>query len=165
MSCGFCGPTSPLAFGEAVLGAVSGSVEDVKNKEQLWRMWSVVVNPLTDTITQVINLNHLCYIMKVHFSASQTLYFTVIEIQVIFQTQTNEVNQGDALEHNFSAIYSALMFPVFHLLPRSALPQVRANHSFRTTLSPVYVYKYLICLFNFNNLFDFNFLNRPLRRP
>ncbi|KAK9969221.1 hypothetical protein ABG768_027416 [Culter alburnus] len=89
VSCGFCGPTSPLAFGEAVLGAVSGSAEDVKNKKQLWRMWSVVVNPLTDTITQ-----------------------------------TNEVNQGDALEHNFSAIYSALMFPVFHLLPGSALPQI-----------------------------------------
>ncbi|XDV30581.1 hypothetical protein PO909_033469 [Leuciscus waleckii] len=88
VSCGFCGPTSPLAFGEAVLGAVSGSAVVVKNKKQLWRMWSVVVNPLTDTITQ-----------------------------------TNEVNQGDALEHNFSAIYSALMFPVFHLLPGSALPQ------------------------------------------
>ncbi|RXN29100.1 telomere-associated RIF1 [Labeo rohita] len=88
VSCGFCGPTSPLAFGEAVLGAISGSVEAVKNKTQLWRMWSVVVNPLTDTITQ-----------------------------------TNEVNQGDALEHNFSAIYSALMFPVIHLLPGSPLPQ------------------------------------------
>ncbi|XP_005167632.1 telomere-associated protein RIF1 isoform X1 [Danio rerio] len=88
VSCGFCGPTSPLAFGEAVLGAVNGSVETVKNKKQLWRMWSMVVSPLTDTITQ-----------------------------------TNEVNQGDALEHNFSAIYSALMFPVIHLLPYSALPQ------------------------------------------
>lgn len=88
VNCGFCGPTSPLAFGEAVLGAVNGSVETVKNKKQLWRMWSMVVNPLTDTITQ-----------------------------------TNEVNQGDALEHNFSAIYSVLMFPVIHLLPGSALPQ------------------------------------------
>uniref|UniRef100_A0A672Q2N7 Telomere-associated protein Rif1 N-terminal domain-containing protein n=1 Tax=Sinocyclocheilus grahami TaxID=75366 RepID=A0A672Q2N7_SINGR len=88
VSCGFCGPTSPLAFGEAVLGAISGSVEAVKIKKQLWRMWSMVVNPLTDTITQ-----------------------------------TNEVNQGDALEHNFSAIYSALMFPVVHLLPGLPLPQ------------------------------------------
>ncbi|XP_016387851.1 telomere-associated protein RIF1-like [Sinocyclocheilus rhinocerous] len=88
VSCGFCGPTSPLAFGEAVLGAISGSVEAVKNKKRLWRMWSAVVNPLTDTITR-----------------------------------TNEVNQGDALEHNFSAIYSALMFPVIHLLPGSPLPQ------------------------------------------
>ncbi|XP_059356010.1 telomere-associated protein RIF1-like isoform X2 [Carassius carassius] len=88
VSCGFCGPTSPLAFGEAVLGAISGSVEAVKDKKQLWRMWSTVVNHLTDTITQ-----------------------------------TNEVNQGDALEHNFSGIYSALMFPVVHLLPGSPLPQ------------------------------------------
>uniref|UniRef100_A0A671PMC3 Telomere-associated protein RIF1-like n=1 Tax=Sinocyclocheilus anshuiensis TaxID=1608454 RepID=A0A671PMC3_9TELE len=88
VSCGFCGPTSPLAFGEAVLGAISGSVEAVKIKKPLWRMWSMVVNPLTDTISQ-----------------------------------TNEVNQGDALEHNFSAIYSALMFPVIHLLPGLPLPQ------------------------------------------
>uniref|UniRef100_A0A673KUC0 Telomere-associated protein RIF1-like n=1 Tax=Sinocyclocheilus rhinocerous TaxID=307959 RepID=A0A673KUC0_9TELE len=88
VSCGFCGPTSPLAFGEAVLGAISESVEVVKIKKQLWRMWSMVVNPLTDTITR-----------------------------------TNEVNQGDALEHNFSAIYSALMFPVIHLLPGLPLPQ------------------------------------------
>ncbi|XP_016093595.1 telomere-associated protein RIF1-like isoform X3 [Sinocyclocheilus grahami] len=88
VSCGFCGPTSPLAFGEAVLGALSGRVEAVKSKIQLWRMWSAVVNPLTDTITR-----------------------------------TNEVNQGDALEHNFSAICSALMFPVIHLLSGSPLPQ------------------------------------------
>lgn len=45
--------------------------------------------------------------------------------------QTNEVNQGDALEHNFSAIYSALMFPVVHLLPGSALPQVSIWLSFK----------------------------------
>ncbi|XP_036421805.1 telomere-associated protein RIF1 [Colossoma macropomum] len=89
VSCGLCGPTSPLAFVEAVLGTVSRNVEAVENKEHLWRMWSVVVNPLTDTITQ-----------------------------------TNEVNQGDALEHNFSAIHSALMFPITHLLPGSALPQM-----------------------------------------
>ncbi|XP_051564619.1 telomere-associated protein RIF1-like isoform X2 [Myxocyprinus asiaticus] len=88
VSCGFCGHTSPLAFGEAVLRAVSGSVEAVKNKQQLCRMWSMVVTPLTDTITQ-----------------------------------TNEVNQGDSLEHNFSAIHSALMFPIIHLMPSSALPQ------------------------------------------
>uniref|UniRef100_A0A8B9KYL2 Telomere-associated protein Rif1 N-terminal domain-containing protein n=1 Tax=Astyanax mexicanus TaxID=7994 RepID=A0A8B9KYL2_ASTMX len=84
VSCGLSGPTSPLAFVEAVLGTISRNVEAVENKEHLWRMWSVVVNPLTDTITQ-----------------------------------TNEVNQGDALEHNFSAIHSALMFPITHLLPGS----------------------------------------------
>lgn len=54
--CGLCGPTSPLAFGESVLGTVSGSVQAVENKEHLWRMWSVVVNPLTDTITQVCSV-------------------------------------------------------------------------------------------------------------
>ncbi|XP_072542009.1 telomere-associated protein RIF1 isoform X2 [Salminus brasiliensis] len=97
VSCGLCGPTSPLAFVEAVLGTISRSVEAVENKEHLWRMWSVVVNPLTDTITQ-----------------------------------TNEVNQGDALEHNFSAIHSALMFPITHLLPGSALPQMTQKSMLNT---------------------------------
>ena len=53
VSCGLSGLTSPLAFGEAVLGAVGRSAGTLGNKEQLWRMWSVVVNPLTVTITQV----------------------------------------------------------------------------------------------------------------
>uniref|UniRef100_A0A674CZM1 Replication timing regulatory factor 1 n=1 Tax=Salmo trutta TaxID=8032 RepID=A0A674CZM1_SALTR len=82
VSCGLSGLTSPLAFGEAVLGAVGRGAATLGNKEHLWRMWSVVVNPLTVTITQ-----------------------------------TNEVNQGDALEHNFSAVHTALMFPITHLLP------------------------------------------------
>ncbi len=72
MSCGFCGPTSPLAFGEAVLGAISGSVEAVKNKMQLWSMWSAVVNPLTDTITRVLNSDHqycrMNVLVKTHIS-------------------------------------------------------------------------------------------------
>ncbi|XP_066542448.1 telomere-associated protein RIF1 isoform X2 [Hoplias malabaricus] len=102
INCGLCGPTSPLAFAEAVLGTVSGNVESLENKEHLWRMWSMVVNPLTDTITQ-----------------------------------TNEVNQGDALEHNFSAIHSALMFPINHLLPSSALPQM-TQKSMLSTWSRLY---------------------------
>ncbi|XP_071211462.1 telomere-associated protein RIF1 isoform X1 [Salvelinus alpinus] len=89
VSCGLSGPTSPLAFGEAVLGTVGRSAGTLGNKEQLWRMWSLVVNPLTDTITQ-----------------------------------TNEVNQGDALEHSFSAVLTALMFPIIHLLPGKVLPQM-----------------------------------------
>ncbi|XP_033965645.1 telomere-associated protein RIF1 isoform X1 [Pseudochaenichthys georgianus] len=88
VGCGLSGPTSPLAFGEAVLGAVRRSAASVQNKEQLWRMWSLVVGPLTDTITQ-----------------------------------SNEVNQGDALEHNFSAVHSALLFPVTHLLRGTPLQQ------------------------------------------
>ncbi|KAM7406970.1 hypothetical protein PAMA_002938 [Pampus argenteus] len=88
VGCGLSGPTSPLAFGEAVLSAMNHSAASLQNKEQLWRMWSVVVSPLTDTITQ-----------------------------------SNEVNQGDALEHNFSAVHSALLFPVTHLLRGTPLQQ------------------------------------------
>ncbi|XP_031729266.1 telomere-associated protein RIF1 isoform X1 [Anarrhichthys ocellatus] len=88
VGCGLLGPTSPLAFGEAVLGAIRRSAGSVQNKEQLWRMWSVMVSPLTDTITQ-----------------------------------SNEVNQGDALEHNFSAMNSALLFPITHLLHGTPLQQ------------------------------------------
>ncbi|XP_062390342.1 telomere-associated protein RIF1 [Sardina pilchardus] len=89
LSCGLSGPTSPLAFADSVLEAMSRDSGSLENKEYLWRMWSVVVNPLTDTITQ-----------------------------------SNEVNQGDALEHNFNAVLSALMFPISHLLPGKALPQM-----------------------------------------
>uniref|UniRef100_A0A671Z0M2 Replication timing regulatory factor 1 n=1 Tax=Sparus aurata TaxID=8175 RepID=A0A671Z0M2_SPAAU len=87
VGCGLSGPTSPLAFGEAVLGAIGRSAPSLQNKEQLLRMWSVVVSPLTDTITQ-----------------------------------SNEVNQGDALEHNFSAMHSALLFPITQLLPDCISP-------------------------------------------
>lgn len=53
VGCGLSGPTSPLAFSEAVLGAISHNAESLHNKEQLWTVWSAVVSPLTDTITQV----------------------------------------------------------------------------------------------------------------
>ncbi|KAJ8352831.1 hypothetical protein SKAU_G00243070 [Synaphobranchus kaupii] len=89
IGCGLSGPASPLAFSESVLGVMSRNAEAIENKEYLWRMWSVMINPLTDTITQ-----------------------------------TNEVNQGDALEHNFTAVHHALMFPVTHLLAGHALPQM-----------------------------------------
>ncbi|XP_042350186.1 telomere-associated protein RIF1 [Plectropomus leopardus] len=102
VSCGLSGPTSPLAFGEAVLGAIRRSAASVQNKEQLWRMWSAMVSPLTDTITQ-----------------------------------TNEVNQGDALEHNFSAVHSALLFPITHLLHGSPLQQA-AQKSMLSSWSKLY---------------------------
>ncbi|XP_067460337.1 telomere-associated protein RIF1 isoform X1 [Thunnus thynnus] len=102
VGCGLSGPTSPLAFGEAVLGAISHSAASLQNKEQLWRMWSVMVSPLTDTITQ-----------------------------------SNEVNQGDALEHNFSAMHSALLFPVTHLLRGTPLQQA-SQKSMLSTWSKLY---------------------------
>ncbi|NWU85535.1 RIF1 protein, partial [Onychorhynchus coronatus] len=82
------GPTSPLAFSESVICVINQSSKQVENKEHLWRMWSIVVNPLTEWINQ-----------------------------------TNEVNQGDALEHNFSAVYSALLLPVSHIFPTQGFPQ------------------------------------------
>ncbi|XP_035532223.1 telomere-associated protein RIF1 isoform X2 [Morone saxatilis] len=102
VGCSLCGPTSPLAFGEAVLGAIGRSAGSLQNKEQLWRMWSVMVSPLTDTITQ-----------------------------------SNEVNQGDALEHNFSAMHSALLFPITHLLRGTPLQQA-AQKSMLSTWSKLY---------------------------
>ena len=59
------GPTSPLAFGEAVLGAIGRSAPSLQNKEQLLRMWSVVVSPLTDTITQVGSRESVASLMGV----------------------------------------------------------------------------------------------------
>lgn len=53
VGCGLSGPTSPLAFAEAVLGAISPSAASSLDKEKLWKMWNTVVYPLTDTITQV----------------------------------------------------------------------------------------------------------------
>ncbi|XP_068602708.1 telomere-associated protein RIF1 [Brachionichthys hirsutus] len=88
VGCGLSGPASPLAFAEAVLAAIGRGAASVRDAEQLFRMWSVVVGQLTDTITR-----------------------------------SNEVNQGDALEHNFGAVHSALMFPVTHLLRRTPLHQ------------------------------------------
>uniref|UniRef100_A0A8C4DQH0 Replication timing regulatory factor 1 n=1 Tax=Dicentrarchus labrax TaxID=13489 RepID=A0A8C4DQH0_DICLA len=102
VGCSLSGPTSPLAFGEAVLGAIGRSAGSLQNKEQLWRMWSAMVSPLTDTITQ-----------------------------------SNEVNQGDALEHNFSAMHSALLFPITHLLRGTPLQQA-AQKSMLSTWSKLY---------------------------
>ncbi|XP_054915867.1 telomere-associated protein RIF1 isoform X2 [Poeciliopsis prolifica] len=94
VSCGLSGPTSPLAFVEAVLGVMSSCAVSLQNKELLWRVWSLLVGPLTDTITQ-----------------------------------SNEVNQGDALEHNFSAMHSALMFPITHLLQQASQKSLLSSWS------------------------------------
>uniref|UniRef100_A0A8C3JNJ7 Replication timing regulatory factor 1 n=1 Tax=Calidris pygmaea TaxID=425635 RepID=A0A8C3JNJ7_9CHAR len=91
------GPTSPLAFSESVVGILNQSAKQVENKEHLWRMWSIVVNPLTEWINR-----------------------------------TNEVNQGDALEHNFNAVYSALLLPVSHIFPVQEFPQPTMKSLLRT---------------------------------
>ncbi|NWH41283.1 RIF1 protein, partial [Chloropsis hardwickii] len=91
------GPTSALAFSDSVLCVIDQSAGQVGNKEHLWRMWSIVVNPLTEWINQ-----------------------------------NNEVNQGDALEHNFSAVYSALLLPVSHIFPTQGFPQATLRSLLRS---------------------------------
>ncbi|NXI80142.1 RIF1 protein, partial [Rhipidura dahli] len=97
VSCVLSGPTSALAFSESVICVMDQSAKQLGNKEHLWRMWSIVVNPLTEWINQ-----------------------------------TNEVNQGDALEHNFSAVYSALLLPVSHIFPTQGFPQPTLKSLLRT---------------------------------
>ncbi|NXU08020.1 RIF1 protein, partial [Pardalotus punctatus] len=97
VGCVLSGPTSALAFSESVIAVIDRSAKQVENKEHLWRMWSIVVNPLTEWINQ-----------------------------------TNEVNQGDALEHNFSAVYSALMLPISHIFPTQGFPQPTLKSLLRT---------------------------------
>ncbi|XP_051023090.1 telomere-associated protein RIF1 [Acomys russatus] len=87
VGCVLSGPTSPLAFSDSVLSVINQNAKQLANKEHLWRMWSIIVTPLTDVIHQ-----------------------------------TNEVNQGDALEHNFSAIYGALTLPVNHIFSAQTFP-------------------------------------------
>ncbi|NXG66672.1 RIF1 protein, partial [Hemiprocne comata] len=91
------GPTSPLAFSESVICIINQSAKQVENKEHIWRMWSIVVSPLTEWINR-----------------------------------TNEVNQGDALEHNFSAVYSALLLPISHIFPAQEFPQATMKSLLRT---------------------------------
>ncbi|MGH0165548.1 UNVERIFIED_CONTAM: hypothetical protein FKN15_048634 [Acipenser sinensis] len=97
VGCGLSGPTSPLAYSESILNVINQRATLVVNKEHLWRMWSIVVNPLTERITH-----------------------------------TNEVNQGDALEHNFTAVHSALMLPVTHILIVKGFPQGTMKPLLRT---------------------------------
>ncbi|ETE70903.1 Telomere-associated protein RIF1, partial [Ophiophagus hannah] len=53
VECALSGPTSPLAFTESVLTIVSQNAMHLENKEYLWRMWSIMVNPLTEWIKQL----------------------------------------------------------------------------------------------------------------
>ncbi|XP_027733451.1 telomere-associated protein RIF1 isoform X2 [Vombatus ursinus] len=97
VGCVLTGPTSPLAFSDSVLNVITQNAKHLDNKEHLWRMWSTLVNPLTELINQ-----------------------------------TNEVNQGDALEHNFSAVYSALMLPITHIFPAQEFPLPTMKSLLRT---------------------------------
>ncbi|XP_049743138.1 telomere-associated protein RIF1 isoform X2 [Elephas maximus indicus] len=97
VGCVLSGPTSPLAFSDSVLNVINQNAKQLENKEHLWRMWSIIVSPLTELINQ-----------------------------------TNEVNQGDALEHNFSAIYGALILPVKHIFSVQKFPMATMKSLLRT---------------------------------
>ncbi|KAM8791393.1 telomere-associated protein RIF1 [Rhynchonycteris naso] len=97
VGCVLSGPTSPLAFSDSVLNVIGQNAKLLENKEHLWRMWSVIVTPLTELINQ-----------------------------------TNEVNQGDALEHNFSAIYGALTLPINHIFSVQKFPVATMKTLLRT---------------------------------
>ncbi|NXL69475.1 RIF1 protein, partial [Leptocoma aspasia] len=97
LGCALSGPSSALAFSEAVLAVMDQSAPGLGSKEHLCRMWSIVVHPLTEWINQ-----------------------------------NNEVNQGDALEHNFSAVYSALLLPVSHIFPTQGFPQATLKSLLRS---------------------------------
>ncbi|XP_011357701.1 telomere-associated protein RIF1 isoform X1 [Pteropus vampyrus] len=97
VGCVLSGPTSPLAFSDSVLNVINQNAKQLENKEHLWRMWSIIVTPLTELINQ-----------------------------------TNEVNQGDALEHNFSAIYGALTLPINHIFPLQKFPVTTMKTLLRT---------------------------------
>ncbi|MXQ94974.1 hypothetical protein E5288_WYG014117 [Bos mutus] len=53
VGCVLSGPTSPLAFSDSVLNVVNQNAKQLDNKEHLWRMWSIIVTPLTELINQV----------------------------------------------------------------------------------------------------------------
>ncbi|XP_023586158.1 telomere-associated protein RIF1 isoform X2 [Trichechus manatus latirostris] len=97
VGCVLSGPTSPLAFSDSVLNVINQNAKQLESKEHLWRMWSIIVSPLTELINQ-----------------------------------TNEVNQGDALEHNFSAIYGALILPVNHVFSVQEFPMATMKILLRT---------------------------------
>ncbi|XP_024430375.2 telomere-associated protein RIF1 isoform X2 [Desmodus rotundus] len=97
VGCVLSGPTSPLAFSDSVLNVIDQNAKQLENKEHLWRMWSIIVTPLTELINQ-----------------------------------TNEVNQGDALEHNFSAIYGALTLPINHIFSLQKFPVATMKILLRT---------------------------------
>ncbi|KAJ7424916.1 hypothetical protein WISP_26112 [Willisornis vidua] len=80
VGCVLSGPTSPLAFTESVICVINQSSKQVDNKEHLWRMWSIVVNPLTEWINQMFSmmdgLTHVVSVMVdcINFAPYGTKY-------------------------------------------------------------------------------------------
>ncbi|XP_077717819.1 telomere-associated protein RIF1 isoform X1 [Canis aureus] len=73
----------------------------------------------SDSVLNVINQNAKLLENKEHLWRMWSIIVTPL-IELI--NQTNEVNQGDALEHNFSAIYGALTLPIHHIFSVQKFP-------------------------------------------
>ncbi|XP_036361989.1 telomere-associated protein RIF1-like isoform X3 [Octopus sinensis] len=98
---GMANPSGVLEYCQAVIQILDLHATYVEQKEQLWRLWSCLVNPLLD------------YISK-----------------------NNEINQGDALEHNFTCLYRSLFFPVKWLFGNQLFATV--NKTLMKTWSNIY---------------------------
>ncbi|XP_014790628.1 telomere-associated protein RIF1 [Octopus bimaculoides] len=98
---GMANPSGVLEYCQAVIQILDLHAIYVEQKEQLWRLWSCLVNPLLD-----------------------------------FISKNNEINQGDALEHNFTCLYRSLFFPVKWLFGNQLLATV--NKTLMRTWSNIY---------------------------
>ncbi|XP_004674717.1 PREDICTED: telomere-associated protein RIF1 [Condylura cristata] len=70
-----------------------------------------VLNVINQSAKQLENMEHLWRMWSIIVTPLTELI-----------NQTNEVNQGDALEHNFSAIYGALTLPINHIFSVQKFP-------------------------------------------
>ncbi|XP_063115129.1 telomere-associated protein RIF1 isoform X2 [Cavia porcellus] len=83
----------------------------------------------SDSVLSVINQNAKQLENKEHLCRMWSIIVTPLTELI---NQTNEVNQGDALEHNFSAIYSALTLPINHIFSAQRFPVVTMKALLRT---------------------------------
>ncbi|XP_049629011.1 telomere-associated protein RIF1 isoform X2 [Suncus etruscus] len=83
----------------------------------------------TDSVISVISQNAKHLENKEHLWRMWSIIVTPLTELI---NQTNEVNQGDALEHNFSAIYGALTLPISHIFPVPEFPLVTMKTLLKT---------------------------------
>ncbi|XP_063257115.1 telomere-associated protein RIF1 isoform X2 [Prinia subflava] len=112
-----CCVTDERFFGmlEALVGfALSGPTSALAFSES-------VLGVMDQSAAHVGSREHLCRMWSI-----------VVHPLTEWINQNNEVNQGDALEHNFSAVYSALLLPVSHIFPTQGFPQPTLKSLLRT---------------------------------
>nr|XP_045002764.1 telomere-associated protein RIF1 isoform X3 [Jaculus jaculus] len=83
----------------------------------------------SDSVLNVINQNAKQIENKEHL---WRMWSSIVTPLTGWINQTNEVNQGDALEHNFSAIYGALILPVNHIFSVQRFPMAAMKTLLKT---------------------------------